>query len=84
MFQLHRKIIQHFITDDIKDISTYGGYRGDYILKITTKYMPLAEKIALFCEGIDGEAVIKENKNLLNYEIYCIAKDTEMYTLKIK
>jgi hypothetical protein len=84
MFQLHRKIIQHFITDGIKDINTYSGYRGDYILKITTKHMALAENIALYCESIGGEAVIKENKNLLNFEIYCIAKDTEMYTLKIK
>jgi hypothetical protein len=84
MFPLHRKIIQNFITDDIKDINTYGGYKGAYILKITTRNMVLAEKIASYCESLDGEAVIKENKNLLNFEVYCIAEDTSMYTLKIK
>jgi hypothetical protein len=46
--------------------------------------MVLAEKIASYCESLDGEAVIKENKNLLNFEVYCIAEDTSMYTLKIK
>lgn len=32
MFELHRKIIQTFIIDDIKDICTYGGYKGTHIL----------------------------------------------------
>ena len=84
MFELHRKIIQTVIAEDIKDISTYGGYKGAHILKITTKQMVLAEKIARFCESIGGEAVVKENKNLMNFEVYCIAEDTSMYTLKLK
>ena len=84
MFQLHQKIIQTFINNDIKDINTYGGYKGAYILKITTKHMPLAESIALYCESIGGEAVIKENKHLIIFEIYCIAEDSSVYTLKIK
>ncbi|MDP3301777.1 MAG: hypothetical protein Q8S36_07410 [Sulfuricurvum sp.] len=82
MFELHRKIIQTFITEDIKDINTYGGYKGAYILKITTKHLPLAEKIALYTESIGGESIIKENKNLMNFEIYCISEDTSIYTLK--
>lgn len=46
--------------------------------------MVLAVKIAKYCESIDGEAVVKENKNLMNFEVYCIAEDTSMYTLKLK
>lgn len=84
MFEIHRKIIQNFIAEDIKDISTYGGYKGAHILKITTKQMVLAEKIALYCESIGSEAVVKENKNLINFEVYCIAEDRSMYTLKFK
>lgn len=82
MFDLHRKIIQTFITEDIKDISTYGGYKGAHILKITTRHMVLAEKIAQYSESIGAESIVKENKNLLNFEVYCVAEDISMYTLK--
>lgn len=84
MFDLHRKVIQTFINEDIKDINTYGGYKGAYILKITTRNIGVAEKIARYCESLGSEAVIKENKNLCNYEVYCVAEDTSIYTLKIK
>ncbi|MDD2266687.1 hypothetical protein [Sulfuricurvum sp.] len=82
MFELHRNIIQTFITEDIRDISTYGGYKGAYILKITTKRLTVAEKIAAYCESLGGEAVIKENHNLIIFEVYCIAEDPSVYTLK--
>lgn len=84
MFQLHKKIIELFINTDIKDINTYGGYKGDYILKITTKHLSLAESIASHCENLGGKSVIKENKNLMNYEIYCIAEDPDVYHIKIR
>lgn len=82
MFELHRNIIQTFITEDIKDISTYGGYKGAYILKITTKRLPLAEKIASYCESLGGDAVVKENHNLVQFEVYCIAEDPSVYNIK--
>jgi hypothetical protein len=82
MFELHRNIIQTFITEDIKDICTYGGYKGAYILKITTKRLALAEKIARYCESLGGEAVLKENYNLVNFEVYCVAEDPSVYNLK--
>jgi hypothetical protein len=82
MFELHRNIIQTFITEDLKDICTYGGYKGAYILKITAKRSALAEKIASYCESLGGEAVIKQNHNLVNYEVYCIAEDPSIYNIK--
>jgi hypothetical protein len=82
MFELHRNIIQTFITEDLKDICTYGGYKGAYILKITTKRSALAEKIASYCESLGGEAAIKQNHNLVNYEVYCIAEDPSIYNIK--
>lgn len=80
----HKKILKIFIDTDIGDVSTYGGYRGDHILKITTRHMELASSIAHYCDSIDLECVIKENQNMRNFEVFCIEEDRYKYTLKTK
>ncbi len=84
MFYKHMQILDTFLKTDIKDICTYGGYKGDYILKITTKHIALANAIMGFCENLEVECVLKENKNILIYELYCIVEDAEIYKLKTK
>ena len=84
MFHKHTQILDTFLKTDIRDVCTYGGYKGDYILKITTKHTSLANAIIDFCENIGVECVLKENKNVLVYELYCIVEDTDVYKLKAK
>lgn len=84
MFHKHVQILDVFLKTDIKDVCTYGGYKGDYILKLTTKHTALATAIMDFCENLEVECVLKENKNMLVYELYCIVEDQDVYKLKRK
>lgn len=82
--QEERKNIIRFSLDyNIIDIHTYPGYKGDLVVRITVK-----EKEAMFAIrkyalsiGIKG-VVIKENKDVVQYEIYCITEDEGAYHIK--
>lgn len=79
-----KKIIEDALKYEIEDISTYGGYKGDLIVKITTKEkesMMAIRKFALNLGVLD--VVLKHDPNTLLYEIYCVTEDVNGYTIKI-
>lgn len=82
--QVERKQIIQFALDfDIENINTYAGYKGDLIVKITTKDIHAVTAIRRFANDLDiKEIVIKQNPHLLEFEIFCITPDKEVYNLK--
>jgi uncharacterized membrane protein YkoI len=79
-----KKIIDDALTYDIEDVSTYSGYKGDLIVKITTKEkasMIAIRKFALNLGVLD--VVLKHDPNTLLYEIYCVTEDENGYTIKV-
>lgn len=78
-----KKIIQYALDFEIDDINTYSGYKGDLVVKITTKDMHVVVAIRKFAMDLNiKEVVIKQNPHLLEYEIYCVTPDAEVYHLK--
>lgn len=78
-----KKIIQYALDFEIDDINTYSGYKGDLIVKITTKDMKTVVAIHRFANSLDiKEVVVKQNPHLLEFEIFCVTPDKEVYHLK--
>lgn len=78
-----KKIIQYALDFDIDNINTYSGYKGDLIVKITTKDMHAVVAIRKFANSLDvKEVVVKQNPHLLEFEIFCVTPDKEVYHLK--
>lgn len=84
MQAIRKKIIQEALKHNIEDINTYGGYKGDLIVKISVKEKDVMMAIRRFCldQGI-LEVVVKHNPNLLEYEVYAVTQDDHVYTLKM-
>jgi hypothetical protein len=84
MMQTERKqIIQYALDFDIDDINTYAGYKGDLIVKITTKDIHTVAAIRQFTDELDlKEVVVKQNPHIEEYEIFCVTPDKEVYHLK--
>ncbi|MFY9142848.1 hypothetical protein [Sulfuricurvum sp.] len=82
--QSERKlIIQYALKYEVEDINTYSGYKGDLIVKITTKDIKTAAEIQKFARTLNIlEVVIKQNMNLVMYEVYCVTEDKNVYHLK--
>lgn len=80
--EIHRKIIHFAIDLDIGSVNMYAGYKGDSILKIITKSKSVVLKIREYslASGIN-DVVVKERLDPQQFEIYCIAKDEELYKL---
>lgn len=85
MHEERKKIIRYALDFDIENINTYSGYKGDLIVKISTKKKEAVLAIRKFAlsSGIK-DVVIKENTNIKQFEIYCITSDENVYDLKIK
>jgi hypothetical protein len=80
-----KKLIQYALDFDIENINTYSGYKGDLIVKITTKEKEAVLAIRKFAFSIGiKDVVIKQNPNIEQFEIYCITSDENVYDLKIK
>ncbi|MCL4432641.1 MAG: hypothetical protein M1300_10000 [Epsilonproteobacteria bacterium] len=83
MQEERKKIIRYALDYDIIDVHTYNGYKGDLVVRITVKEkdaMLAIRKYAL-ASGIK-EVIIKENKDVIQYEIYCITEDEGAYHIK--
>ena len=78
-----KQIIRYALDFEITDVNTYSGYKGDLIVKITTKDRNAVMAIRKFALslGIEG-VVVKQNPAVFEFEIYCITADTEIYHLK--
>ncbi len=79
-----KKIIRYALDFNIQDVNTYSGYKGDLVLKITTKEKDAVLAIRKFAlqEGV-LEVAVKQNPHLQNFEIYCITKDENVYNVKL-
>ncbi|MDD2781041.1 hypothetical protein [Sulfuricurvum sp.] len=78
-----KKIIQYALDFDIEDINTYAGYKGDLIVKITTKDIHAVASIRHFTDELEiKEVVVKQNPHIEEYEIFCVTPDKEVYHLK--
>ena len=79
-----KKIIQQALEYEIEDINTYSGYKGDLIVKITTKDRPAMMAIRKFALELDIlEVVLKHYAGNDLYEVYCVTQDDKVYNLKV-
>ena len=78
-----KQIIRYALDFEIVDLHTYSGYKGDLIVKITTKDRDTVTAVRKFALslGID-DVIVKQNPALFEFEIYCITEDNEVYQLK--
>ncbi len=78
-----KKIIRFALDYDIEDVNTYAGYKGDLIVKISTKDIKVAGNILEFARSLNIlDVVVKQNMDLIMYEIYCVTEDKNVYHLK--
>lgn len=82
MLKQHKKILETFITTEIKNINMYWGYRGDYVLKLEVSEESLANAIAHYCDSLGIECKIRFEPAMSRYNVFCIAEDGDVYTLK--
>lgn len=83
MKEERKKIIRFALDFDIQDVHTYSGYKGDLIVKITTKQRDALSAIRSFALSLGiKEVTIKQNVDMHNYEIYCVTADEHVYGLK--
>ena len=83
MQEERKKIIRFALDYNITDIHTYSGYKGDLVVRITVKDKDVMLAIRKYALSLGiMEVIIKENKNILQYEIYCIAEDEGAYHIK--
>lgn len=79
-----KQIIQFALEQNIDDINTYSGYKGDLIVKISSKDKNAVIEIRKYALSLGvKEVVIKQNPHLLTFEIYCVTHDENVYQLKV-
>lgn len=78
-----KQIIQYALDFDIDDINTYAGYKGDLIVKITSRDIHAIAAIRHFADELNlKEIVVKQNPHIEEYELFCVTPDKEVYHLK--
>lgn len=84
MLQDIQRGIIHFAIDlDIDSVNTYGGYKGDLIVKVLTKSKEKVLDIRKYSLSLGAkEVVIKERLDTAQYEIFCVTADDGIYTLR--
>lgn len=84
MHAIRKNIIQFALSQNIENINTYAGYKGDLIVKITTRDKDAVSAIRKFALDQDIlEVVVKHNPHLLIFEVYCVTEDENVYHIKI-
>lgn len=79
------KIIRYALDFNIEDVNTYSGYKGDLIVKITTKDKDVVIAIRKYAISLGVEdVVVKHNPNLVLYELYCVTANEAVYHIKIE
>lgn len=83
MQDVQKDIIRFVLDFDIHFINTYAGYKGDLIVKITTKNKSDVIDIRKYALSLGiKEVVIKEKIDTKQYEIFCVTVDDDVYTLR--
>lgn len=81
--QEERKAMIRFALDyNIRDIRTYGGYKGDLLIEITTADYTVLPILKAHAESLGMQTVVKEKYDIQVHEIYCIVPDENVYGLK--
>ncbi len=85
MEKVRKDIIRFALDYNILNIHTYSGYRGDLLVKFTVNDKDLDTTLAIKreAERLGMEVVVKDNKELLVFEIYTIIADHDVYNLKL-
>ena len=79
------KIIRYALDFYIEDVNTYSGYKGDLIVKITTKDKEAVIAIRKYALSLGvKDIVVKQNPNLIVYELYCVTANDDVYHIKIE
>ncbi|MDD2829695.1 MAG: hypothetical protein PHW18_08995 [Sulfuricurvum sp.] len=83
MQDVQKKIIRFVLDYDISNINTYAGYKGDLIIKVTTKNREDVIDLRKYALSLGvKEVVIKEKLDTKQYEIFCVTVDDDVYTLR--
>lgn len=82
MHETRKAMIRFALEHNIRDIRTYGGYKGDLLLEITTTDRALLPVLKEHAESLGMETAIKEKPDLQVHEIYCIMPDEDVYQIK--
>lgn len=84
MQQERKDIIKFALGLEIKDIRTYGGYKGDELVEITSTDMEVLKKIQGWATNLGMETALKENPMTMVHELFCITPDEDVYSLSDK
>lgn len=85
MQEERKQIIRYSLDFNIIDVHTYSGYKGDLIVRITTKEKEAVIAIRKYALSLGiKEVVIKQNQHFMQYEIYCVTEDVGVYHIKIE
>ena len=76
-----KEIIRRALEFDIIDIRTYGGYKGDLLVEITTTNPSVAKSIENIAKILGIETVTQQDV-LSVFRIFCITPSSEGYDLK--
>jgi hypothetical protein len=83
MQEIQKDIIRFVLNYDIHYVNTYSGYKGDLIVKITTKNRNDIIEIRKYALSLGiKDVVIKEKSDTAQYEIFCITVDDDVYMLR--
>ena len=82
MHETRKAMIRFALEHNVRDIRTYGGYKGDLLLEITTCDYNLLPVFKAHAESLGMETVIKEKFDICIHEIYCIMPNEDIYRLK--
>lgn len=83
MFEVHRDVLSKFVKHPaLKDVATYHGYMGDYMLKMTTRSPELVELVENYCKMKNIDYVIKPEL-VVGFDIFIIAKDDDVAPIKL-
>lgn len=85
MQEERKKIIRFALDYNIVDVHSYTGYKGDLVVRITVKDKDSVLAIRRYALDLGiKEVVIKENKNVAQYELYCVTEDEGAYHIKVE
>jgi len=81
MEPIRKEIIKFALNFEIKDIRTYGGYKGDLLVEITAMDVKVLKAIQAWTEDQEIKTVLKENPMTGLHELFCITPDEDVYPL---
>jgi hypothetical protein len=85
MQEARKNIIRFALDYSIVDVHSHPGYKGDLVVRITVKDKDAVIAIRRYALDLGiKEVVIKENKDVAQYELYCITEDEGAYHIKVE